>query len=184
MIRKMQLAFGAAMLALLVVGVISYRGIVLSSESCESVRHTDDVLENLQDLLMSMRGIESSYRGFALTGSEKYVESFHAGILRSQQDQTTLRNLTADNPTQQRRIPTLDRLANQKITLGETVIGLRRMKGMEAAAAGAPANRAIQFIRIHFERDGFVVRYDAAILAHEEASALGNRLTILVRRDD
>jgi CHASE3 domain sensor protein len=74
MIRKMQLAFGAAMLALLVVGVISSRGIILSSESYQSVRHTNDVLENLQDLVASMQGIESSYRGLALTGTEKYVE--------------------------------------------------------------------------------------------------------------
>jgi methyl-accepting chemotaxis protein len=89
--RKVQLAFGSAILAILVVGGISYRGMMVSSESERWARHTHEVLENLQDLLTSMQSIESSYRGFAITGNEKYVESFHANILRSRQDQTTSR---------------------------------------------------------------------------------------------
>jgi CHASE3 domain sensor protein len=146
MIRKVQLAFGSAILTLLVVGVMSYRGIILSSESYQRVRHTDDVLENLQDLLTSMQSAESSSRGFALTASEEYVESFHAGVLRSQQDQTALRNLTVDNPTQQRQFATLDRLTNQKIEFGQTVIGLRRTQGMEAAADVIEGGRGQQII--------------------------------------
>ena len=132
--RKVQLAFGCAILALLVVGAISYRDIVMSSESDRWVRHTHEVLENLQDLLTAMQSVESSYRGFALTDSDQYIESFRADISRSQHDQTTLRNLTADNPTQQRQFPTLERLTNQNTEFGETVIGLRRTKGIEAAA--------------------------------------------------
>jgi len=132
--RKMQLAFASAILTLLVVGAISYRGMVLSSESDRSVRHTHEVLENLQDLLISMQSVESGYRGFAVTGSEKYLQSFHADILRWQQDLTTLRNLIADNPAQQRQFPALERLANQKFEFGEKVISLRRTKGLEAAA--------------------------------------------------
>ncbi len=98
------------------------------------MRHTHEVLENLQDLLISMQSVESGYRGFALTGSEKYSESFHADILRWQQDLTALRNLIEDNPTQQRQFLTLERLANQKFEFGETVISLCQTKGLAAAA--------------------------------------------------
>lgn len=76
--RKVQLAFGTAVLALLVVGAISYRGIVMSSESDRWVRHTHEVLEKLQDLLSAMQGVESSYRAFALTGKDSYLVSFGA----------------------------------------------------------------------------------------------------------
>jgi CHASE3 domain sensor protein len=48
---KLQLAFGSAVLALLVVGAVSYRSMVESSESELWVRHTDQVLEKLQELL-------------------------------------------------------------------------------------------------------------------------------------
>jgi PAS domain S-box-containing protein len=133
--RKAKLAFGSAILALLVVGAISHRGLVVSSESVRLVRHTHEVLENLQDFLITMDGVESSYRGFALTGKESYVESYRADILSAKQDEATVGNITVDNPEQQRRLPVLERLAAEKIQFGDMVIQLRRAKGLEAAAA-------------------------------------------------
>jgi methyl-accepting chemotaxis protein len=138
--RKVQLA--SAILTLLVVGAISYRGMVLSSESDQSVRHTHEVLENLQDLLISMQSVESDYRGFALTGSEIYSESFRADVLRWQQDLTTLRSLTEDNPNQQGQFPALDRLANQKFEFGERVISLRRTRVWKRQRIPFEAGRA------------------------------------------
>jgi PAS domain S-box-containing protein len=131
---KVQLAFGSAILALLVVGVISYRGTVASRESDRWVRHTHEVLESLQRLLFAIQGVESSYRGFILTGKESYLQSYRASILDAQQGETTIRNLTADNPEQRRQLPALERLAAQKIQFGERVIGLRRTTGLQAAA--------------------------------------------------
>jgi PAS domain S-box-containing protein len=132
--RRVQLAFGAAILASLVVGAISYRSMVASTESNRWVRHTHEVLENLQYSLGAMQSIESSYRGFALTGEESYLESYRAGIRSEEQGEVTVRNLTIDNPKQQILIPTLEKLAAQKIQFGERVIGLRRTTGLEAAA--------------------------------------------------
>jgi CHASE3 domain sensor protein len=97
---KVQLAFGSAFLTLLVVGAISYRGMVVSSESDRWVRHTHEVLENLQDLLSAAQRIESSYRGFALTGEDRFLEPYHDSLLRVAQDEATVRNLTVDNPIQ------------------------------------------------------------------------------------
>src|SRR3984893_6511750 len=132
--RKAQLAFGVAILTLLVVGAVSYRGMVVSRESDRWVRHTHEVIENLQDLLLAMEGIESSYRGFALTGKESYLDSYHANLLSAGQYEATVRNLTLDNPKQQHRLPVLKRLAAEKIQFAEMVINLRRAKGLEAAA--------------------------------------------------
>src|SRR5271155_3741916 len=93
--RNVQLAFGSAILTLLVVGAISYRGMVVSSESDRWVRHTHEVLENLQNLISAMLSVESSARAFVLTGSESYLESYRAGILHSEQEETIIHNLTA-----------------------------------------------------------------------------------------
>ena len=60
----MQLGFGAAILTLLGAGVISYRALVSSNQSQGWVRHTDQVLEELQELLSASENIESSTRGF------------------------------------------------------------------------------------------------------------------------
>jgi len=129
-----QLALGCAILALVVVGAISYRGIVVSSESDRWVRHTHEVLDQLHDLQFAMQSVESSYRGFVLTGKESYIESYRSSIASATQAETTVGNLTVDNPTQQRQLPGLQELMAEKIKFGESVIGLRQRLGLEAAA--------------------------------------------------
>ncbi len=135
---KMQLAFGSAIVTLLLVGAVSYRGIVVSSESDQWVRHTDDVLANLQDLRLAMASSESSCREFALTGKESYLESYRTSLLRLEQDQASIRNLTVDNPDQQRRLPFLATLVARQIGQMELAINLRR------AEDSSPASDAIQ----------------------------------------
>jgi methyl-accepting chemotaxis protein len=81
-----------------------------------------------------MARVESSDRGFALTGEESYLESYRASILSAQQDEAAVRNLTKDNPKQQLQLSALEELMARKIWLGDVVISLRRAKGVEAAA--------------------------------------------------
>src|SRR5579863_2908650 len=80
---KVQLAFGSALLIILLVGAVSYRSILASGESDQSVQHTHRVLETLQDLLLSVKSIESSARGFVLSGKESYLESLHGQMRRA-----------------------------------------------------------------------------------------------------
>jgi|HubBroStandDraft_1064217.scaffolds.fasta_scaffold00267_7 PAS domain S-box-containing protein len=132
--HKIPLTFGAAVLMLLIVGTISYRGMAVSDESDRSVRHTREVIENLQDLAAAMETVESSYRGFVITGDENSLQAYRAAIARSEQAETNVRNLTVDNPVQQRSIPSLVNLADRKVQYAENVIRMRRTKGMDAAA--------------------------------------------------
>jgi PAS domain S-box-containing protein len=131
--RKVQIAFGSAMVTLLIVGGISYRAMMLSYESAQWVRHTHEVLDTLKDMLVGMSSIESAIRGFALTGNEDYLISYRANLLNIAEAQTAIRTLTQDNPSQQVQIPELEKLAAQKIERSEVVIGLRRTGGMAAA---------------------------------------------------
>jgi PAS domain S-box-containing protein len=132
--RGVQLSLGAATLASLVVGAISYRSMVASTESNRWVLHTHEILEELQNSLVAVQSLESSYRGFALTGEESYLQSYRASILSAERGEAAVRNLTVDNPKQQILIQTLERLAAQKIQFAERVISLRRRSGLAAAA--------------------------------------------------
>src|ERR1700723_1572866 len=132
--RKVQLAFGSAILALLVVGAVSYRAIVLSNESDRRLRHTHEVLANLHDLGFAMETIESSSRGFVLTGSESYLETDRASRLIVAQDEEIVNNLTIDNPRQQNQLPALEKLTAEQFALVDLVISRRRAQGVEAAA--------------------------------------------------
>jgi PAS domain S-box-containing protein len=132
--RRVQLAFACAVLTLMAVGVISYHGMVVSANSDRWVRHTDDVLENLQRLLSTVRNVESSYRGFALTGEESYANAYHVSVANVQLDIATVHDLTVDNPVQQKQIPILESIAAQNSAYADAIISLRRTKGLQAAA--------------------------------------------------
>src|ERR1700683_4845434 len=108
--RKVKLAFGSAIFALLIVGGISYRGMVVSGESDQWVRHTHMALENIQDMLAAMRGVDSSYGGFALTGDESFVATYRADLVLVERFKENVRHLTVDNPVQQRQITILNAL--------------------------------------------------------------------------
>jgi len=120
--------------ALVVVGAISYRAMGVSGESDRWVRHTHEVLENLQDLLSATESMESSYRGYVLTGNESYVESYRADVVSAQQYEAMVGQLTVDNLSQQRHLPGVAKLMAERIQFGETVIGLRRNQGFAGAA--------------------------------------------------
>ena len=132
--RKLVFAFAPAIVVLLVVGAFSYRGMVVSRESDQWVRHSHEVLGNLQELLFAVASIESSSRGFVLTGEDSYLASNGANISSAGQHLAAVRNLTVDNPVQQGRLSALERLAAEKIQFAEAAINLRRAKGLEAGS--------------------------------------------------
>src|ERR1700722_19634682 len=93
---NMQLAFASAMLILVVVAAIFYRGMVVSRENERWGSHTHEDLESVQDLACGVDSIESDARVFSLTGKTSYSESYRAGLLQVTQDQARIRDLMVD----------------------------------------------------------------------------------------
>ena len=132
--RTVRIAFTTAVAIVLVIGTLSYRSVGTSAASNHWVQHTRDVLKNIEMANLSMETVASSVRGFVITGDETYLDDYRAGIVGVRQYQAALRDLTVDNPGQQRRVSMLEKLAAGKIERGEVVIGLRKSRGIEAAA--------------------------------------------------
>ena len=147
--RKVPPAVGAAVLALLLAGAFSYRSTVVASASDRWVQHTHAVLDDLQDLLLGMATVESSFRGFVLTGKQSYLDTYHAAVAIVEHDQAAARNLTSDNPVQQRHLSELENLTAGKIQFGDVIITLRQTAGREAAA------NALENASGQQSRDGF-----------------------------
>jgi PAS domain S-box-containing protein len=142
--RKLQAAFAIPMLALLLMGAASYRCMLILDESNSWVRHTHEVLDNLNDLQSSMESASRSYRDFVLTGGESYLPSYHADVSIAMRDEATVRSLTVDNPRQQNQLPRLESLLAEKLRIADEVISLRRAKGFEAAAEAVRSGTGLQ----------------------------------------
>jgi diguanylate cyclase (GGDEF)-like protein/PAS domain S-box-containing protein len=126
--NKMQQVFGSAILTLLVVGTMFYRGMVVSKDSAQRVSHTHQVLERIQDLAFTLESIESNAREFALTGKQADLGFYCVRLLRSAQDQASIRYLKLENREQQRQVSVLESLTAQKTQRSEMIISLHRAK--------------------------------------------------------
>ena len=131
--RATLIAFGIGITLLVSLSGACFRALVATEESDAWVRHSWAVMAKLQDASIDMLAIESDARGFISTGRESYLDSFRAARSRESEDQTSIANLTLDNPLQQGRLPDLARLGRAKIELAERIIDLRRSQGLDAA---------------------------------------------------
>jgi diguanylate cyclase (GGDEF)-like protein len=135
LVLNVQVAFGAVMAVLLVVGIVAHRSVLASSESARWAQHTNEVLEHLANLRLGVEGIESGYRDFALSGAGAFLQSSRASTSLADNEQRILRALTADNPHQQRRLSIITDLRQRMAQRGDTIVGLPRSPAAEDAAA-------------------------------------------------
>jgi PAS domain S-box-containing protein len=132
-VRTMQFGFGAALAVLCVVGVIANRSVNVSNESAQWTQHTYEVLEHVARLRSAMERIESGYRDYALSADEAFLQTARINGSRLDQELRALLALTADNPSQQRRIGDLAGLAAQTIQRDDTFVRLHGSDGRETA---------------------------------------------------
>lgn len=129
-VRELQWGLLTALVIFLIAALGFYHGLLLLDRSEVWVAHTHEVLEHLQDVQSEMETIESTYRGFALTGKESSLERYRPDVLLAIQDEKSLRELTSDNPSQQRLLPVLNRIIEQKLQFADSIIQLRRSSGL------------------------------------------------------
>jgi diguanylate cyclase (GGDEF)-like protein len=134
-IQKVQVAFGALMTVLLIVGIVAYRSVLSSSESAQSAQHTNEVLEHLANLRLGMENIESGYRDFALSGDDAFLQRARANTSLADNEQRALQALTADNPHQQRRLSMVSDVLQRMVQRGDSIVRMRGTPAAEDTAA-------------------------------------------------
>jgi diguanylate cyclase (GGDEF)-like protein len=134
-IQKVQVAFGALMTVLLIVGIVAYRSVLVSSESAQSAQHTNEVLAHLANLRLGMENIENGYRDFALSGADTFLQWSRVNTSLVDNEQKALRALTADNPHQQRRLSIVTDLLQRMVQRGDSIVRMRGTPAAEDTAA-------------------------------------------------
>lgn len=138
--RTLALAFAAAIVPLLALAAITYLSTQRSTNSAQAVIHSEDVLRNLDLVQAGIYEAESASRGYALTGDETYLHDFPGAMDRTNASLRMVRQLTVDNPQQQRRLAQLGPLISDKLVVMRDITTLRR-KNDTAAAADAMRTR-------------------------------------------
>jgi len=99
--KRIRAGFGAMLLLLLVLGVVSFWGATRAIRTYQSVDHTHQVSEELERALASMLDAQAAFDNYLLSGEPQFRKSYEASIQQAVAGLETLRGLTRDNPRQQ-----------------------------------------------------------------------------------
>ena len=113
-------------------------------------RTTLRVLNASRTLLAAIENAETSQRGYLLTGDNSYFQPYSSALSDELHAREELRQLTLDNGGQQARLARLSRLVENRLSLLDSISGLYRTDGPEAAFAAVgtgEGNRVMVGIR-------------------------------------
>jgi signal transduction histidine kinase/DNA-binding response OmpR family regulator len=122
--RLVLLAAVPLFLVLAVFALLALRFAASEREAQAWVRHTYQVMEAERRLQDDVQTAETGMRGFILSRDPSFETGFRADLARIPYDLRSLRDLTADNPSQQARASRLQKLLEA------------RARGFEAAVRG------------------------------------------------
>src|SRR5262249_24342857 len=124
--------YGAALLVMGGVGIVSYRATGELVDADEWVAHTHQIKEALASTLASLIDAETGERGFLLAGEQRFLEPYNRALKATDTHLADIRVLTADNPAQQNRLTILQELAARRLGKRAQAIDHRR-KGAHPA---------------------------------------------------
>jgi methyl-accepting chemotaxis protein len=131
--RKIALGFAFSFLLLLAIGLVAYRGFAVLTKTSYMVTHTRIVIEQMQELLVQFSDAETGQRGFLISGEENYLQPYQAAVAEIPVLLKSLRDLTADNANQQKRLATMEPLVVTRLEKLKEGVELRRQSGLDAA---------------------------------------------------
>ncbi len=136
--KKVVAGYTTALVIFLCVTALSYRRTLQEDEDKRRETHSHLVLEKLGAILTDLIDGETGERGYIITGEELYLQPYRSADSYAHQDVKELRELTVDNPNQQRSLDRLEPLIAAKLAGLRDRIGIRKRKGL---AAGVEAVR-------------------------------------------
>jgi signal transduction histidine kinase len=164
--RWAAIAFALAVIVLLGVFGAAWRSGVRLAADSDWRQHTYEVIGEVRGLLNALIDAETGERGYLLTGDAGFLAPFRSGAAAVGPRLASLRQLTADNPRQQRRLDALEPLARAELAQLEDAVDVRGRAG----ASGVSLAASIESRRL-MDR----LRARVADLEDEEAHLLARR---------
>lgn len=148
--KKIIGSFFVSIFILTCIGIYLFTSIHKYKDESKWVNHTYEVLSDAQNAISSLQDIESSCRGYVITGKANYLDRYHVSLARIGSTYDHLKYLTRDNFTQQLRLDSIHELFQTKIDFAKKVILLRgggtpdAAKELVATDAGENTMKQIQ----------------------------------------
>ena len=124
--------FTFTIILLFVIGANAIKQNYSLNETDNLTNHTLQVLLTIEKTLSSELSMGTGVRGFTLTGDNVFLESYNASKSTLDNEITSLKNLTQDNPVQQKNIDTLQNFLTENNRILETIIKGRQANSLDS----------------------------------------------------
>lgn len=166
-----KLILALALFLLIAISYVTYHSTNHFVDSARMVDHTNLVIKQLNQVMAEIKDAETAQRGYLITEDISFLQPYDDVVARLPGEITLLKDLTQDNPAQQKSILLLEDLIDQRmhvLRLGiDTLGGTKRLGSDEIMAlVGGEGRQSMEQIRAQVDR----------MIALEES--------LLVARDD
>ncbi|MEH1856023.1 MAG: GAF domain-containing protein [Nostoc sp.] len=130
-----KIAAGLALVSAMVVmiGVVSYQNTRVSTNNRSIIKKTYKKINSLEKLLSQIKDADTGQSSYIFTGQQIYLKPYQTALANVDREIANLKDLTADQPNQQKQIATLEFLITAKLAELKQTIDLRQSKGLETA---------------------------------------------------
>ena len=180
--KKIGAGMALALAALVIIGGMAYWNTKQLVEDTREVTQTQLVLEQLDRVLNDATDLESGARGYALTGSDTFLEPYQrASAAMDDAYLSTLRRLIGNDTNQQQRLMILESLIKERLAVAQDVIAARKDKGLDAAIQVVTAGTGRKVMeQIHTVIQDVKEDQNRLLQEHSRASAATSRQAIAV----
>jgi signal transduction histidine kinase/CheY-like chemotaxis protein len=105
------------------------------------------VLENLKGLGTQLQAMESGQRGYILNGEDLYLRQYQDGLDGVTKELGVLRKLTTGDADYEQTLSSLGALIDERISIFDQTIEVRREKGLQAAQDSTLKDRGLSVVQ-------------------------------------
>ena len=164
---KIGAGFCLAVATLAIIGGTAYRSTQQLVDTAALVTHTEDVLRSLEEIISSLKDVESGQRGYAITGEDSFLDPYREGLGKIENDVRQVRSLTKDNDQQQRRLDAIDPLIARRLDIAREIVEARKGGTFETAQKLVASGKGKQVMND--------IRKVVAVMENDESELLKKR---------
>lgn len=130
---KILFSFCVAIAVLCAVSLSIYSNFAQMNRQKERVDHTYAVISALQELLSNLKDIQSSQRGYIITGLDDYLSPYYIALPKIDDQTKEIAGMISDNPEQLEHMKNLRDHITSRLETAENIIEAYQKEGQDVA---------------------------------------------------
>ena len=144
--KRILIGFIVGIVCVVLISASTYSA-TMSYQNTINALNRDKAIHNaVSSLLIEIDDAETGQRGYIITGNATYLKPYETAIQSINSTESSLKNLTAGDPTLESEYATLQPLVAGKLAELNFTIGLRQAAGFSAAQGEVNTNEGILFM--------------------------------------